>query len=49
MEDSIDTLASEVSSLTQKLDGIGIEIYHLNGAICSLKSAIERLANKDED
>ncbi len=48
MNESIETLANEISALTQKLDGIGIEIYHLNSAITSLKCSIDRMKEKEE-
>ena len=47
MELDIDSLVSAIDSLTEKLNGVGIEIYHLNSAKTTLNNSVYRLANKD--
>ena len=47
MEELLENLANAVSGLTDKLDGIGIEIYHLNSSISSLKNSIDRMKEEE--
>lgn len=44
----LENLSSSVCDLTEKLHGIGIEIYQLNSTLGSLKCAIERLREDRE-
>lgn len=39
---SIELLAEQVSALTEKLHGVGLEIYHLGSSIDGLKNSISR-------
>lgn len=43
-----DNLADAISFLTEKLNGIGIEIYHLSSSIESLRNAIVTLKEKED-
>ena len=49
MENEIESLASTISMLTDKLDGVGIEIYHLSDSISTLASRLEDLLSKKDD
>lgn len=43
-----DDLVDAINMLTEKLHGVGIEIYQLNDTINGLKNAIDRL-KEDKD
>jgi prefoldin subunit 5 len=42
-EESLENIANSVAMLTDKLHGVGLEIYHLNSTIASLNIAIKDL------
>lgn len=46
-EIELDNLQASIDCLTQKLDGIGLEIYHLTSAIGSLANAVRELKKED--
>lgn len=48
MEDEIESLGNSIASLTEKLDGVGIEIYHLSDIVSRLVYMIEKIADKME-
>jgi hypothetical protein len=48
-EEGLENLANAISLLTDKLDGVGIEIYHLQSSIDSLKNSIDKILERDRD
>ena len=43
-----ENLEAAIYSLVEKLNGIGIEIYHLNSSISSLKESVNMLSKERE-
>lgn len=48
-EEQLENISNSICDLTGKLDGVGIEIYHLNSAVTSLKCAIDKLTETQMD